>query len=65
VRQTLLARLKEFRPDLLIISAGFDGHAEDYYHYLSNETYEWITTALVDCCPSGRVVSVLEGGYSL
>ena len=38
---------------------------EDYYHYLSNETYEWITTALGECCPSGRVVSVLEGGYSL
>lgn len=44
---------------------GFDGHVEDYYHYLSNETYEWITTALEECCPSGRVVSVLEGGYSL
>lgn len=44
---------------------GFDGHVEDYYHYLSNEMYEWITLALVDCCPSGRVVSVLEGGYSL
>eukprot|EP00752_Nemacystus_decipiens_P004439 g4052.t1 len=62
---TLLARLKEFSPDLLIISAGFDGHVEDYYHYLSNEVYEWVTGALVDCCPSGRVVSVLEGGYSL
>ena len=38
---------------------------EDYYHYLSNEVYEWITDSLVGCCPSGRVVSVLEGGYSL
>lgn len=45
--------------------SGFDGHVEDYYHYLSNETYEWITKALGECCPSGRVVSVLEGGYSL
>lgn len=45
--------------------SGFDGHVEDYYHYLSNEVYEWVTLALVDCCPSGRVVSVLEGGYSL
>lgn len=44
---------------------GFDGHVEDYYHYLSNESYEWITRELEACCPSGRVVSVLEGGYSL
>ncbi|CAM9673395.1 unnamed protein product, partial [Ectocarpus sp. 12 AP-2014] len=64
-QRTLLARLKEFSPDLLIISAGFDGHVEDYYHYLSNEVYEWVTLALADCCPTGRVVSVLEGGYSL
>ncbi|CAN0028945.1 unnamed protein product, partial [Ectocarpus fasciculatus] len=64
-QMTLLARLKEFNPDLLIISAGFDGHVEDYYHYLSNEAYEWVTLALADCCPTGRVVSVLEGGYSL
>lgn len=49
----------------ICLPPGFDGHVEDYYHYLSNEVYEWITLALVDCCPSGRVVSVLEGGYSL
>ncbi|CAM9729907.1 unnamed protein product, partial [Sphacelaria rigidula] len=45
--------------------AGFDGHVEDYYHYLSNDSYDWITRELAACCPSGRVVSVLEGGYSL
>ncbi|CAN0341731.1 unnamed protein product, partial [Laminaria digitata] len=49
----------------VLLLLGFDGHVEDYYHYLSNDTYEWITTALGECCPSGRVVSVLEGGYSL
>lgn len=38
---------------------------EDYYHYLSDEIFEWITVALEECVPSGRVVSVLEGGYSL
>jgi len=30
----LLPKLKAFQPDLLIVSAGFDGHRDDFYHYL-------------------------------
>lgn len=59
----LFPRLRAFRPDLLLISAGFDGHFEDMYHFNTDEDYNWLTTELCGCCR--RVVSVLEGGYSL
>eukprot|EP00392_Amoebophrya_sp_AT5.2_P002619 g2624.t1 len=65
----LLPRLKEFRPDMLFISAGFDGHEEDLigqcnYQY---EDFRWITQQLMsiaNVCCNGRVISVLEGGYN-
>ena len=58
-------RLKDFAPDLLIISAGFDAHAADPLAQLDWETedFAWLTARLCDHCP--RVVSVLEGGYDL
>jgi acetoin utilization deacetylase AcuC-like enzyme len=54
----------------LIISAGFDAHADDPLAQvcLSEEGFELMTrslAALADRCCSGRVVSVLEGGYNL
>ena len=69
-RETLLPALDAFAPELLLISAGFDGHrldpladlqleAEDY-HWLS----EQITASAADHA-QGRIVSMLEGGYSL
>lgn len=62
--------LKKFAPDLLIISAGFDGHASDPLAQLmlTETDFEWITDellALADLTAGGRVVSVLEGGYDL
>ncbi|OQS07634.1 histone deacetylase [Thraustotheca clavata] len=64
----LFPSLLAFNPDLILISAGFDGHVDDYYHFLTEWDYEWITEKLVDiadeCC-CGRIVSVLEGGYNL
>jgi acetoin utilization deacetylase AcuC-like enzyme len=66
VEQMLLPRLTEFSPDLLIISAGFDAHYDDMYHYLTEEDYHWLTTQLCDStAQGGKVLSVLEGGYSL
>lgn len=43
----------------------FDGHVEDHYHYLTEEDYAWITRELVAVAEgtSGKVISVLEGGY--
>ncbi len=66
----LLPALREFAPELLIISAGFDAHHLDPLGGLqfTDEDYHWITRELMkvaDETAGGRVVSVLEGGYSL
>ena len=63
-------RLRAFKPELLIISAGFDAHQDDPLAQLnwSTEDFRWLTGQLcvvaADVC-SGRVVSTLEGGYDL
>ncbi|GAA0722160.1 histone deacetylase family protein [Dokdonella soli] len=66
----LLPALEAFRPQLLMISAGFDAHRLDPLANLALERadYAWITHRLVDLAQRhayGRVVSSLEGGYSL
>ncbi|KAG5183775.1 histone deacetylase domain-containing protein [Tribonema minus] len=65
--EALLPRLAAFAPDVLFVSAGFDGHHEDMYHWNTNDDYAWLTRRLMECAAAGggRVVSVLEGGYSL
>lgn len=62
--------LKDFAPDLLVISAGFDGHALDPLAQLmfTEPDFEWITDellAIAEQSANGRVVSLLEGGYDL
>jgi acetoin utilization deacetylase AcuC-like enzyme len=66
----LLPRLREFQPDFLIISAGFDAHAADPLAHLRLTTadFGWATRRLLDVAEESagrRVVSVLEGGYDL
>lgn len=66
----LLPALEDFRPQLLLISAGFDAHRRDPLAQLELEAgdYAWLTTALraiADHHARGRIVSVLEGGYDL
>ena len=66
----LLPALKAFAPELLIISAGFDAHELDPLGglKLTDEDFAWITRELLAATAAsarGRVVSVLEGGYSL
>ena len=63
-------RLRSFRPELIIISAGFDAHADDPLAQLNWETddFAWLTAeicAIADTLCDGRVVSTLEGGYDL
>ncbi len=60
-----LPALRDFKPELLIISAGFDAHLADPLAQLALETadFGWITDKLLECAP--RAVSVLEGGYDL
>ncbi len=62
--------ISKFAPQLLILSAGFDAHADDPLASirLQEEDFAWITErlcALADIHCDGRVVSVLEGGYDL
>ncbi|MBL8526576.1 MAG: histone deacetylase family protein [Burkholderiales bacterium] len=59
-----------FRPELLLISAGFDAHRDDDMASMSliESDYAWVTNTLLDLATKycgGRVVSVLEGGYEL
>lgn len=70
VESRILPRLNSFRPDLIIISAGFDAHMRDPLANLNlvEEDYAWVTQKLMDVADKhseGRVVSVLEGGYDL
>ena len=66
----ILPRLDRFRPDLLIISAGFDAHRRDPLANINlvEADFAWATAKLMDAADrncGGRVVSVLEGGYDL
>jgi acetoin utilization deacetylase AcuC-like enzyme len=69
-REQLLPALHAFRPQLLLISAGFDGHRLDPLAGLNLGTgdYGWLTLELLAVAQrwaDGRLVSTLEGGYSL
>jgi acetoin utilization deacetylase AcuC-like enzyme len=66
----LLPRLDDFRPDLIVISAGFDAHARDPLANinLTEADFGWATKKLMELADrhaGGRVVSLLEGGYDL
>jgi acetoin utilization deacetylase AcuC-like enzyme len=69
-RERILPALRDFSPELIIISAGFDAHYRDPLAQLRLETedFAWVTREIIDvamkCC-GGRVVSTLEGGYDL
>ncbi|WP_170515568.1 histone deacetylase family protein [Ruegeria atlantica] len=63
-------RLRTFKPDLIIISAGFDAHQDDPLANLNWSTgdFAWVTAELckiADELCGGRIVSTLEGGYDL
>ncbi len=63
-------RLRAFKPELIIISAGFDAHQNDPLANLNWSTgdFAWITAELcriADEVCGGRIVSTLEGGYDL
>ncbi len=66
----ILPKLRDFSPELLVISAGFDAHAADPMAHmrLKTQDFRWVTEKLCDvageCC-NNRVVSILEGGYDV
>ncbi len=66
----ILPRVEDFRPDLIIISAGFDAHWRDPLANLNlkEPDFAWATQrlmAIADRHAGGRIVSLLEGGYDL
>ncbi|ANL71000.1 deacetylase family protein [Rhizobium phaseoli] len=69
-KSRVLPALDDFRPDLIIISAGFDAHHRDPLAQinLTGEDFDWATgrvLELADRHAKNRVVSLLEGGYDL
>jgi acetoin utilization deacetylase AcuC-like enzyme len=70
VNDIWMPRLMEFAPEMIFISAGFDAHTEDEMGgtNLVEKDFAWVTEQLkqlADETAQGRIVSMLEGGYSL
>ena len=66
----VLPRIDAFRPELILVSAGFDAHRADPLAGLAlvEDDFTWITERLCDLADEhcgGRLVSCLEGGYDL
>jgi acetoin utilization deacetylase AcuC-like enzyme len=69
-QEKVFPRVAAFRPDLIVVSAGFDAHRADPLAELQLETedFAWVTERLCDLADAhcgGRLVSCLEGGYDL
>jgi acetoin utilization deacetylase AcuC-like enzyme len=68
VQEQLLPALHRFRPELILLSAGFDAHFEDHMGQLNllDSDYYWITREIMQVAAQhagGHIVSTLEGGY--
>jgi acetoin utilization deacetylase AcuC-like enzyme len=66
----ILPAVEAFRPDLIIVSCGFDAHWRDPLASinLTEDDFRWATRLVLDAADrlcGGRVVSLLEGGYDL
>lgn len=65
-----LPALRNFQPEMIFVSAGFDAHSDDEMSNvcLTDADFRWVAEQIVDIAAisaSGRIVSVLEGGYEL
>ena len=70
IEREILPRLDAFAPELILVSAGFDGHRADPLAglELGANDFGWATAALLEAAQThagGRLVSTLEGGYDL
>lgn len=68
--QHWIPAVDQFRPQMVFVSAGFDGHVEDSLadFYLTDGDYLWLSQvimAIANRHAEGRIVSCLEGGYAL
>ncbi len=69
-KDRVLPAIRNFSPDLIIISAGFDAHHRDPLAQINlvADDFDWATGKLMDMAgdfASNRLVSILEGGYDL
>ncbi len=65
-----LPALERFQPEMIFVSAGFDAHQDDEMSHVSltDADFKWVAEQIVHIAKlsaSGRIVSVLEGGYDL
>ncbi len=70
IMQDLVPVMKKFKPEFIILSAGFDAHESDLMSgtNLSTDGYDFVSEVIMNLAnrfTDGRVVSVLEGGYNL
>ena len=70
LEQVWMPALEAFKPQMMLISAGFDAHQEDLLGGLAlvEDDYTWLTRQLMSCAArhsQERIVSMLEGGYNL
>ncbi|MDH5755298.1 MAG: histone deacetylase, partial [Nitrospinota bacterium] len=70
LRNVVFPKLSEFRPELILLSAGFDAHQSDPIGgmAITTEGFYRITSAIksfADQTCGGKVVSLLEGGYDI
>lgn len=70
VAENWFPAIEAFAPDLILVSAGFDGHAEDTISQLNlrEEDYFWIGKELKKIADNhchGRMLAMLEGGYNM
>lgn len=70
LERDLVPAFNQYRPEVILVSAGFDAHVDDDMSglNLSTEAFSWIMRRIVEMAEvysRGRVVSILEGGYCL
>jgi acetoin utilization deacetylase AcuC-like enzyme len=70
IQKDLLPAFDEFKPEVILVSAGFDAHIDDDMAdmELSTEGFSWIMQKIVELGnrhSNERIISILEGGYSL
>jgi acetoin utilization deacetylase AcuC-like enzyme len=70
IKRDLLPAFEQFKPDMILVSAGFDGHKDDDMSdvNLSTEMFTWIMERIMEMAETycnGRIISILEGGYCL
>ena len=68
--ESIFKKLKEFKPDFILLSAGFDAHKDDPLAQINLESQDYYVLtkrimALASNLCEGKIVSILEGGYDL